>query len=393
LAILADVARFFEKHVEAIAALNPVGVVEEFAKTICIEQDFTHEARNMERFAKQFHGNRTIRVPVVHRELSTEKVLTMEYISGYAIDDPNVLRKHLIDPVKLADRAAKLMYQQIFQFGFFHADPHPGNMMALKGDVIALYDYGMMGRLTPSFREKIASMIMGLNEKDNRQVMRSLLGMSEENVVTDTKKLEGDVEAFTEEHMSGALKDLRIGLILNRLLEVLMKHKLRMKAEFYLGIKALSQVEAIGVMLSPDLNIVKIGKPYATEVLEKKWSFHDLLHNSSEVLDVTVDSLKTMPYDLHELYQQLRSGKYSIPIEHKIDPKGYEPLRQTLNHITNRIAHTIVLSSLLILSGLLFVSHVPPRWHDIPVLAILCLGIAGFTWLRHKWSIHKHGGL
>ena len=393
LAILGDVARFLEKHVETIAALNPVGVVEEFSKTICIELDFTHEARNMERFAKQFHGNRTIRVPVVHRELSTGKVLTMEYISGYAIDDPSILRKHQIDPVKLADRAAKLMYQQMFQFGFFHADPHPGNMMALKGDVIALYDYGMMGRLTPLFREKIASMIMGLNDRNNRQVMRSLLGMSDENDMADTKELESDVEAFTEEHMSGVLKDLRIGLILNRLLEVLMKHKLRMKAEFYLGIKALSQIEAIGVMLSPDLNFIKIGKPYATEALEKKWNFHDLLYNSSEMLDVSVDVLKTMPFDLHELYQKIRSGKYSIPVKHMIDPEGYEPLRQTLNHITNRIAHAIVLSSLLILSGLLFVSHVPPRWRDIPVLAIICLGIACFTWLRQRWSIHKHGGL
>ena len=393
LAILVDVARFLEKHVETIAALNPVGVVEEFSKTICIEQDFTHEARNMERFANQFHDNRTIRVPVVHRELSTDKVLTMEYISGYAVDDPSVLRKHQIDPVKLADRMTKLIYQQMFQFGFFHADPHPGNMTAMKGDVIVLYDYGMMGKLTPSFRENIASMIMGLNEKDNRQVTRSLLGMSDDAAVANTENLEGDVEAFIEEHVNGPLKDLRIGLLLNRLLEVLMKHKLRMKAEFYLGIKALSQVEAIGVMLSPDLNFVKIGKPYATEVLEKKWSFHDLLHNASAALEVTVDTLKTMPFDLRDLYQTVRSGNYSIPIVHKIDPESYEPLHQTLNHITNRIAHAIVLSSLLILSGLLFVSKVPPRWHDIPVFAIICVGIAGFAWLRQKWTIHKHGGL
>jgi ubiquinone biosynthesis protein len=317
----------------------------------------------------------------------------MEYISGYAIDDPSALRKHQIDPVKLADRLAKLIYQQMFQFGYFHADPHPGNMTVLKGEIIALYDYGMMGKLAPSFREKIASMIMGLNEKDNRQVTRSLLGMSDEHFVENMEKLEADVEAFTEEHVSGPLKDLRIGFILNRLLEVLMKHKLRMKADFYLGIKALSQVEAIGVVLSPDLNFINIGKPYATEVLEKKWSFHDLLHNASAALEVTVDVLKTLPFDLQELYQKVRSGKYSIPIEHKINPQGYEPLRQTLNHITNRMAHAIVLSSLLILSGLLFVSNVPPRWHDIPVFAIICVGIAGFTWLRQRWSIHKHGGL
>ena len=392
LAILVDVASFLDKHVETIAVLNPVGVVEEFSKTIKIEQDFTHEARNMERFANQFRGNRTILVPAVHRELSTEKVLTMEYIRGYAIDDPNALRKHGIDPVKLADRMSKLIYQQMFKFGFFHADPHPGNMTALKGDVIALYDYGMMGKLTQSFREKIASMIMGLSEKDNRQVTRSLLGMSDENFVENTEALENDVEAFTEEHINGPLKDLRIGSILNRLLDVLMKHKLRMKAEFYLGIKALSQVEAIGVMLNPDLNFIKVGEPYATEVLEKKWNFHTLLHNASSALEVTLDALKTMPLDLQDFYKKVRSGKYSIPIEHKINPEGYEPLRQTLNHIANRITHAIVLSSLLILSGLLFVSDVPPKWHDIPVFAIVCVGISGFAWLRQWLAVHKHGG-
>jgi ubiquinone biosynthesis protein len=93
------------------------------------------------------------------------------------------------------------------------------------------------------------------------------------------------------------------------------------------------------------------------------------------------------------LYQKVRSGKYSIPIIHKFDSASYEPLHQTLNHITNRIAHAIVLSSLLVLSGLLFVSHVPPKWHDIPVFAIVCVGIAGFAWLRQKWTIHKHGGM
>lgn len=393
LAILIDVARFLDKHVEAIAVLNPIGVVEEFSKTIALEQDFTNEAHNMERFADQFHNNRSIIVPAVHRELSTDKVLTMEYIRGYAVDDPDSLRKHQIDPVKLADRMARTIYQQMFQFGFFHADPHPGNMTALKGDVIALYDYGMMGKLTPSFREKIASMIMGLNEKDDRQVTRALLGMAEQHFVENTESLEADVEAFADEHLNRPIKELRVGVILNHLLEVLMKHKLRMKADFYLGVKALSQIEAIGLVLSPDLNFVKVGKPYATEVLEKRFSLHTILHNAYSALEVTSDALKTMPFDLQELYQKVRTGKYNFPIEHKIDPKVYEPLRQTLNHIANRMSHAILLSSLLVLSGLLFVSHVPPRWHEIPVFAIVCVGIAGFVWLRQWWTIHKRGGL
>lgn len=393
LAILVDVAGFLAEHVPTLAALDPVGVVEEFSRTIEIEQDFTNEARNMERFARQFRGNRSIRVPVVHRELCSAKVLSMEYIEGHAIDDLPLLRKHQIDPVRLAARMSALIYQQMFQHGFFHADPHPGNMTALKGDIMALYDYGMMGKLTPTFRDKIASMIMGLSEKDNRQVTRSLLAMSDKHFVEDMEKLEGDVEAFTDEHLNRPLKELRIGFVLSRLLEVLMKHKLRMKADFYLGIKALSQVEAIGVLLSPDLNFINVGRPYATEVLQKKWKVASLLHNASSVLEVAVEALKTMPFDLQDLYEKARSGKFRIPVEHKVNPEDYEPLRQTLNHIANRIAHTLVLSSLLLLSGLLFVSHVPPRWHEIPIFALVCIGIAGLVWLRQRWTIHKRGGL
>jgi ubiquinone biosynthesis protein len=393
LAILLDVAKFVEKHVESLAVLNPVGVVEEFSKTLYREQDFSIEAQNMERFAKDFSGNQTIRIPQVYKELSTEKVLTMEYIRGYPVDMPEALRKHHLNPIKLANRMSKLIYQQMFQHGFFHGDPHPGNMTVLKGDVIALYDYGMMGRLTPAFQENIASMIMGLAEKDHKAVTRSLLGMSDEGFAKDIDKLERDVESFSEEHLNGPLKELKLGFVLNRLLEVLMEHKLRMKAEFYLGIKALTQVEAIGQALDPNLNFVRVGEPYATETLEKKWSVQAILRSSMDTLTLTMDALRTMPREFQEIYQKLKSGKLSIPIEHKISPEAYEPFRGTLNHIANRISQALVLSSLLILAGLLFVANVPPRWHGIPIFGIIAIGVALGSWLRQWLVIRKRGGM
>jgi ubiquinone biosynthesis protein len=392
LAILLDIARFIDKHVESLAVLNPIGVVEEFSKTIAAEQNFTNEAHNMERFSAQFKSNRTVRVPAVFPELSTSKVLTMEFIRGYAIDDPKELEKHQISPVKLADRMSKLIFQQMFKHGFFHADPHPGNMTALKGDVLALYDYGMMGKLTPSFRENIASMIMGLSEKDHKLVTRSLLGMSDEKMVDNLEDLEVDVEAFSQEHLDRPLKELRLGFILNRLLDVLMAHKLRMKADFYLGIKALSQVEAIGQALNPDLSFIQIGRPYATEVLQKKWDVPSLIRNSVSALSMTLESLKGLPMELQELIQRMKSGKFSFPMEHRINPAGYEPLRQTLNHIANRLSHALILSALLILSGLLFVANVPPRWHGIPVFGVLSVCVTLFAFLRQWLIIRKRGG-
>ena len=392
LAILVDVARFLEKYVEEIAVLDPVGVVREFSKTILEEQDFAREAQNMERFAKQFRGNRMIKVPRVCSDLVTTRILTMEYVTGYRVDRLEELRKHGIDPVKLSERIAKLIFQQIFQHGFFHADPHPGNMAVLPGGVPCLYDYGMMGSLSSNFREDIASMILGLTQKDPRRVTRALLGMSREGLVEDMRKLESDVEAFGEEHLDRPLKDLKLGFILNRLLDLLMEHKLRMKADFYLGIKALTQVEAAGVALNPNLNFIQFGQPYATEILQEKYSltkiWKDLLQSFSE----SWDFLKDLPRDAQDLYRRIQSGKYSIPIEHRIDPQGFEPLRKTLNHVSNQLTGAIMTSSVLICSGLLILADVPPLWHEIPVLGIAGLALAAIMGVRLFISTKKGGG-
>ncbi len=393
LAILADVARFLDRHVEELAALNPVGVVREFARTLMQELDFSHEAQNMDRFAKQFHGNRGIHVPHLYHEITTQRVLAMEFMSGYQVDNPEELRAHRIDPVKYSEKMSKLVFQQIFQFGFFHGDPHPGNVTVLPGGVMGLYDYGMMGSLTADFREDIAGMIMGLVDKDERQVTRSVLGMSEQGFVEDQRKLGADVEAFAQQHLDKPLKDLKLGFVLNRLLDLLMTHKLRMKAEFYLGIKALTQVEAIGQALNPDLNFAHFGEPYATEVIKGKYDPMRMLKGLYKAMADGFDFLKDFPEDFRDVYNRVKSGNYTIPVEHRINPDGFEPLRKTMNHIANRLVDAILAASVLICSGLLVLSKVPPVWNGIPVLGILGLVLGLMMGLRLFISIWKHGGL
>jgi len=385
LAIMMDVAKFLDKHVEEIAVLNPVGVVKEFSKTLWQEQDFNHEARNMERFAKQFVGSRIVHVPAIYKDLSTERVLTMEFVTGRRIDEPANLRKHGLDPVKLSENISRLIFQQMFIFGFFHADPHPGNMCVLPDGVVCLYDYGMMGTLNPTFRENIAEMVVGLAQKDHRLVTRSLLSMSEQGYAEDSKKLEGDVEAFAGQYLDVPLKDLKLGFVLNRLLDVLRDHKLRMLADFYLGIKALSQVESLGALLNPDLNFVQFGRPYATEVIEGKFEpkrvWKDLQHTFAEYWDI----LRDLPVDLHDFYQKIKTGRYSLPIEHRIHPEGFEPLRNTLNHIANRLSHTFVLSAFLICSSIFFLANQK-------VLGIIGLVFTVIMGLQLLFSIWRRGG-
>jgi ubiquinone biosynthesis protein len=393
LAILEDVARFLEKHVEELAVLNPVGVVQEFGRALSAEMDFANEARNVERFAKQFRANRSIRVPRVHPEASSERVLTMEFLAGARVDQPEALRAQGIDPVALSERSSRLIFQQMFQFGFFHGDPHPGNFAILPRGVVCLYDYGMMGVLTPAFRENIAEMILGLTEKDRRMVTRALLEMSETGFPEDLHKLESDVEAFGEQYLDRPLKDLRLGFVLNRLLDLLMTHRLRMKSDFYLGIKALTQVEAVAVVLNPNLNFIQFGAPYATRVLERKYELREILRGALRSLAETVNWARDLPTDLRDFYDRVKHGRYKVPIEHRIDPKGFEPLRNTLDYVANLLAEALLASAVLICSSILILAGIPPHWRGIPLAGVAGLGLGALMFLRIALSIWRHGGL
>jgi len=393
LAILHDLARFVDRHVPEFSSLNPVGVVTEFSLVLVKELDFNNEAINADRFAKQFAENSWIKVPAVFLEQTATRVLTMEFISGLGVDDAGELEAAGINSKELALHITSLIYEQIFEHGFFHGDPHPGNMMILPEGVTALLDYGMMGSFTPPFRSSVAHLIAGLAEKNHQQVMNSILDMSEEGYVMNSIKMLADVEAFSEAHLNRPLRDIRLGEVLNKLLEMLRGNRLRMKGSFYLGIKALTQVEAIGRSLDPDLNFIMLGEPYAMKLIQGKYQPKRLFQLARKLLGESLDFLDEFPSDFRNLYQQIKHGKINIPLQHKIDPEGFEPLRKTLDLIANRLANAILAASVLICSSILIHSGLPPKFGSVPVIGVVGLIWGGYMCLRLVISIWKHGGL
>lgn len=399
LSILIDLAKFVEQHVPDLASLNPVAVVKEFAETLLQELDFTHEAGNAGRFAEQFRGIASIKVPKLFRELSGEKILTMEFISGRSVLMTEDLRAHGVDTIALSESISGLIYEQVFTHGFFHGDPHPGNMTIIPckdvscGGVLGLYDYGMMGAFSPSFRSNLAQLIAGLGEKDNRQVMLALIDLSEDGNVADFDLMLRDVEEFSEKYLNKPLSEINLSLVLNSLLDLLREHRLRMKGNFYLGIKALSQVEAVGRSLNPQLNFVALGRPYAERLIAGKYMPAHLLDLLKKLGVASVDFLEVFPSDFRVFWNRIKRGDVTIPLQHKIDAKGIEPLRATLDSIANRLANAIVAASVLICSALLIHSGIPPKiWH-IPVIGLVGLCWGGYMCLRIALSTWKHGGL
>jgi ubiquinone biosynthesis protein len=287
----------------------------------------------------------------------------------------------------------RLIYKQIFTFGFFHADPHPGNMVVMPHGVIGLYDYGMMGSFTPAFRRSIARLVIGLAQKNYDLVMRAILDMSQEGSVRDTANLLSQVEEFCDQNLSGALRDIHMGAVLTKLLELLRKNHLRMKSNFYLGIKALTQVEAIGQQLDPNLNFIMLGGSYATEVLSESYKPKRLFRVLQNLVAESIDLMEEVPQDFRLLYTRLKHGKLNIPLEHRIAPEGIEPLRQTLDSVFNRLVNALLTSSLLIASSVLVHSGLPPKFFGVPILGLLGFFCGLAMGIRLAFSIWKHGGL
>ena len=282
---------------------------------------------------------------------------------------------------------------------FFHGDPHPGNMAIIPskdvpcGGVLGLYDYGMMGAFSPSFRSNLAQLIAGLGEKDNRQVMLALIDMSEDGNVADFDRMLHDVEDFSDKYLNKPLSEINLSLVLNNLLELLRTHRLRMKGSFYLGIKALSQVEAVGRSLNPGLNFIELGRPYAEKLIAGKYMPDHLLELLKKLGTASVDFLEVFPSDFRVLWNRMKRGEVTIPLQHRIDAQGIEPLRVTLDSIANRLANAIVAASVLICSALLIHSGIPPKiWH-IPLIGLVGLCWGGYMCLRIALSTWKHGGL
>lgn len=393
LSILHDLAGLLEKHVPEFVTMNPVGVVKEFSQTLQQELDFNNEADNTERFANLFKESKAISVPAILREFSSSKVLTMEFITGYPVNEPKVLKKHRIDPILLSKSISKLIYEQIFVHGFFHGDPHPGNMTVLHGGVMGLYDFGMMGEFSMGFRSSVADLIAGLSVKDNRQVMSALVDMSESGSLVDPEKMLREVEEFSNKNLTKPLSQINLSDVFNKLLELLRDQRLRMKGSFYLGIKALSQVESIGRELNPDLNFVIIGKPYAMKLLEAKYRPEHLVQILQKLSSTSLDILDDFPGDIRVLWKRLRRGEINIPLKLRVDTEGIEPLRKTLNKTSNRLGNAILTAAVLIGATNLIRSGLPPKMWDIPVLGLIGLLWGIWMCVRHAISTRRSDGL
>ena len=271
LEILFHLATLMEKHVEGWYVRRPTRIVEDFGRTMSKELDYTVEADHMERFAAQFLDEPRVYVPKIFRETTTSRILTMEYVEGIKSSSLDLLLEQGFDLKDIADRGAELLMAQIFVHGFFHADPHPGNLMILPGHVICFLDMGMMGRLDRTTRERIVDLVMSVVRRDESGLAEALLRITEWDDEPDRRELEKDATELAERHLYKPLHEMSVVRLMHQIFEIAARHKLRIPSDVLLLIKALSSLDGLGRALDPDFNLIRKAAPFVEGVQRDRY--------------------------------------------------------------------------------------------------------------------------
>ncbi len=369
LQIMHHLALLMETHIKEIASHRPVKIVEEFAKTLDKELDYSIEASNIQRIAEQFKKDDSVHIPLVYFDQSTDKVLTMEYIEGvkisefYNVDLPGFDRKLIVC------RGADFIMKQVFENGFFHADPHPGNLFVLKNNVICPVDFGMTGFLTRSSREFVADLLHGFATGNTRVLTKLLSDLTDFDQRPDFDALERDIADFIFLYTAKPLKDIKTGHMINQGLEMCAGYGIRIPPDFFLMIKAFVEVEGIAKKLDPDFNMSAHAIPYIKSIKLGRFSLSRISENVNEIVSESISLLQFFPKDMRELLTIAKQGKMSLNF--KIS--GLDKILETHSQTSNRVAFAIIIAALIMGSAQLVDSHVPPL-----IFGVSLIGIVGF---------------
>lgn len=347
LAQLADMIPEFQNY-------RPRALVAEFERVLTRELDFGRELRHMEQFARDFRGNPTVRIPRTYPGLSTGRVLTMERIEGIKLAEKDRLRDSGLDLDEVARRGANLYLEMIFSNGYYHADPHPGNVLLLDGHVIGLLDFGMVGRIDERLQEDIEEGLLAVGSRDAEHLTSVIVRAGAVPADLDRSGLSTDVADFIFHYGSQSLEEFDLSGALKDLTELIRRYHITLPAKIAMLIKVLVTLEGTSRHLNPRFSLIEVMQPYRKKMLLRRLSpgrrFRKLRRMASEVGRL----VEVLPRSLMEILQQVQTGKFDVHLDHR----GLEPS-------VNRLVLGMLASALFLGSSVMLSLRVPPLFQDL----------------------------
>ncbi|MDN4606719.1 ABC1 kinase family protein [Sporosarcina highlanderae] len=351
LTILSDLAKFLEERVDWAKTYRLQDMIVEFSRSLNNELDYRVEGRSCERIAKQFEKHPTVIIPRVHRNFSTGKVLTMDKIEGIKANDLEKLDEGGYDRKLIARRIFDSMLHQILDDGFFHGDPHPGNILILPGNVVSYLDFGMVGRLDNKLKEQFAPFILHMRNQNTEGMVDLMYEMGIISDETDLRAFTRDVDNLQNKYYDVSLDEISLGTIFIELFQVAYRHNIMIPTDIALLGKSILTLEGVISKLDPTLNMMMAVEPFGKKLMWKRYNPKKIIENSWVEIVANIGFLSRLPKELKAITTTIRKGKLHLDI----NTQQLKMFLGKLDQISNRLSFSIILLSLSILLAGLFI--------------------------------------
>ena len=384
LRILGHLARLVESEIPEARRYHPVQIVQQLQRSLRRELDMVKEARNIDRFAQNFADDPTVHIPRVYWEYCSEVVNVQEELEGVPGTDLAAVRAAGLDLGVLASRGGDAVLKMILLDGYFHADPHPGNVIYLPGNVIGMIDFGMVGRLTDRRREQIIDFLNAMVLKDEEGMLNVLLAWSGEAEV-DEERLAYDISEMVFSYDNLPLKDVQIGPLLADVTALMRDNNLTLPSDLTLLFKALITLEGLGRQLTPDFHMVDHLEPFIRQVYASRYTPAAMAKRARHGLHEMLEVVLGLPRDLAHLFRLARRGSLRIDLDLKrLDHFGHQ-----LNKASNRLTMGVLTASLVVGSSIIMTVEGGPTLFGLPLFGLLGFLIAFFNSVWILFSIWR----
>jgi len=383
--ILSAIARLLEKHVSESRLYNPTELIDEFKRVIRLELDFTTEGTNTDYFYRNFAGNKKVKIPKVYWHFSSRRILALEEIRGTKIDVIETLDESNINRKNLAKACIELFFDQIFKHGFFHADPHPGNLFVLEDGRIGLIDFGMVGHLSDEMLRYITSWLLALLKKDVDQIVKLYLRLGIIEDDTNVTKLKIEMAEFLDRYLSMPLNQIHIGELINETLTASMRYQIKFPSNFLLLGKAIITIEGVVTRLDPEFEILSFSRLYTSQLMRQQLKPQRWFQDVYGIFEDISYMVKELPLQLNQILRKIQKGKLKLDIE----LPSIDRLTLELDKVSNRISFSLIIAALIVGSSIIVQNTGIYR----NVLGIAGFAVAGILGLWLVVSILRSGRL
>lgn len=387
LAILAQLARLAERYLPDADLFQPASLVTEFARSIRRELDLALEGRTLERFARNFEGDDTVHFPRVHWTHTTNAVLTLEFIDGLKTLD--ILGREGYDPSLVARRGGAVMLKQVLRHGLFHADPHPGNLLILPGNVVCMLDLGNVGHLDRRMRDAVARLVRAIVEEDAERLTHAVLGIGKPLRPIDVGQLRRDVTELVDTYAGITFRDLQIGPLLQDALSVMRRYRIQAPVDMMLLVRAFVTIESVGRQLDPTFKLIDEARPVVMEILRDRLRPAGVAARVGEMGRDAALALQDLPGDLLEIVSKAKDDRLQIQFVHR----NLDQLMREMDRASNRLGFAIVIAALIVGSSLVVQGGGGALLFGLPALGLIGFVTAGILGLWLAIGILRSGRL